>query len=126
MMTFSLSTRFCRSGSRSPISRARKARELGHVMLGWGSAGRDPKWFKNPDEFDVDRDNARQHVGFGFGPHLCVGSTLARAEARIAFEVLFERLTDLRLKPGAERVHVPTHATRGLQRLDLTFRRRNQ
>ena len=95
-----------------------------NVMLGWGSAGRDPQWFSNPDEFDMDRDNARQHVGFGFGPHLCVGSTLARAEARIAFEVLFERLTDFQLAAGAQRTHVPTHATRGLQRLEMTFRQR--
>jgi cytochrome P450 len=92
-----------------------------NVMLGWGSAGRDPDWFAEPDEFNMDRDNAKQHVGFGFGPHLCVGSTLARAEARVAFEVLFERLENFALKPETPRVHVPTHATRGLQRLEMTF-----
>ncbi len=90
-----------------------------NVMIGWGSAGRDPDWFEDPDRFDIHRQNADQHVGFGHGPHLCVGLGLARAEARIAFEVLFDRLEEIRLAPSNDLRHVPTYATRALQRLDL-------
>jgi cytochrome P450 len=94
------------------------------VMLGWGSAGRDPAVFEAPDEFDPLRRNVREHVNFGFGPHVCIGAGLARAEARIAFEVLLERLDDIALAPGAHISHVPTFATRGLERLDIVFKPR--
>ncbi len=92
-----------------------------NVMLGWGSAGHDPDFFERPDEFDLERENVNQHVGFGYGPHLCVGLMLARAEARIAFETVLTRLSGIRLKPGSALEYVPTYATRGLQRLDLLF-----
>jgi hypothetical protein len=63
------------------------------------SANRDPAKFDDPDEFRVDRDPAkvRQHVAFGSGSHACIGSALARAEARTALETIFRRLPDLRL-----------------------------
>lgn len=92
-----------------------------NVMLGWGSAGHDPDFFERPEQFDLERENVNQHVGFGYGPHLCVGLMLARAEARIAFETALDRLSGVRLKPGSELEYVPTYATRGLQRLDLLF-----
>lgn len=91
------------------------------VMLGWGTAGRDPDAFERPDTFDIHRPNARDHVDFGHGPHFCIGAALARAEARIAFETLFERVGEIRLADGADTSHVPTFATRGLVTLDLDF-----
>lgn len=91
------------------------------VMLGWGSAGRDPDVFPAPDRFDIHRTNARDHLNFGFGPHFCIGAALARAEARIAFEAIFDRVDDIALAPDADLSHVPTFATRGLRRLDLQF-----
>lgn len=91
------------------------------VMLGWGSAGRDPDTFPDPDTFDIHRANARDHMNFGFGPHFCIGAPLARAEARIAFEVIFDRLGDIRLPSSTDTSHVPTFATRGLETLDLEF-----
>ncbi|HTK68017.1 MAG TPA: cytochrome P450 [Pseudonocardia sp.] len=63
------------------------------------SANRDPARFDEPDEFLVDRDPAkvRQHVAFGSGSHACIGSALARAEARTALETIFRRLPGLHL-----------------------------
>lgn len=61
------------------------------------AANRDESVFENPDEFDIDRRNANRHVGFATGPHHCLGSHLARSEARIALECLFGRLPDFRL-----------------------------
>lgn len=92
-----------------------------NVMLGWGSAGRDPDFFDNPDRFDLDRENVNAHVGFGYGPHLCVGLMLARAEARIAFEVLLNSANSMTLQPGADLSYIATYATRGLQRLDIAL-----
>lgn len=71
------------------------------VLLSWASANRDPVRFENPDTFDIFRTDARNHVAWGFGVHHCVGMHLARAEARIAFEVLLSRLRDIRLDPAA-------------------------
>jgi len=55
------------------------------------SANRDVNAFSNPDMFDIDRSDLRKHIGFATGPHHCLGSHLARAEARIALERLFLR-----------------------------------
>ena len=61
------------------------------------SANHDPDVFAAPDIFDIDRRNVQRQIGFAVGPHHCLGSRLARAEARIALECLFDRLPGLRL-----------------------------
>ena len=56
-----------------------------------GSANRDPRVFADPDAIDIKRPNAGQHVALGFGPHFCLGASLARLEGRIALEQLATR-----------------------------------
>lgn len=58
-----------------------------------GSANRDPRAYEEPDRFDPTRQ-AQNHVGFGFGTHFCLGASLARLEARAAFEGLLPELGD--------------------------------
>ena len=53
-------------------------------------ANRDPEANDNPNEFNILRDEIK-HISFGYGPHMCIGASLARIESRIAFEVLFDR-----------------------------------
>jgi cytochrome P450 len=65
--------------------------------LQWGAANRDPAQFAEPDKFDPSRQNAKRHVTFGFGPHVCVGNQLARGELRIAFNRLLQRVKNFRL-----------------------------
>ncbi len=64
-----------------------------------GSANRDPERFDAPDEFRLERSNAKNHLSFAIGRHFCLGAALARLEAEIGLRVLFERLPGLRLDP---------------------------
>jgi len=98
------------------------------VMVLNGAANRDPRRFEDPAEFQVDRANARQHVAFGFGSHVCPGAPLARAEARVSIERMLDRFGDIRISeehhgPADARryEYAPTYILRGLQTLHLEF-----
>ena len=68
------------------------------VMASLGSANRDERfWGPDAAELNLRRENARQHVSFGAGPHHCLGASLARLEACIAFERLTTRFPGLAL-----------------------------
>jgi cytochrome P450 len=76
------------------------------VRVSIAGANRDPATFPDPDRFDVRRENARRHLAFAAGPHVCIGMHLARLEAQTAVERLLARLPDLRLdedSPAAPR-----------------------
>jgi cytochrome P450 len=70
------------------------------VTVSVAAANRDPATFPEPDRFDVERENARQHLAFARGPHVCIGMHLARLEAHAAVGRLLGRLPDLRLDPA--------------------------
>ncbi|MFC9283863.1 cytochrome P450 [Streptomyces collinus] len=72
-----------------------RAGELVLVLV--EGANLDPAKFPDPDRFDVHRDNAADHLSFGGGAHYCPATALGRAHARIALEVLLDRLPDLAL-----------------------------
>jgi len=60
------------------------------------SANRDERfWGPDAGKLRLDRENARQHVSFGAGPHHCLGASLARLEARVSIERLVRRFPDL-------------------------------
>ena len=98
------------------------------VMLVNGAANRDPAVFDDPNRFDMERPNARQHLAFGFGAHVCPGASLARAEARISLERLLERTSNIEISdehhgPPGDRdySYAPTFILRGLTRLHVTL-----
>jgi cytochrome P450 len=72
--------------------------DLVHVSV--TAANRDPATFPDPDRFDVLRENARQHLAFARGPHVCIGVHLARLEAHTAIRRLLERFPRVRLDPA--------------------------
>ena len=88
------------------------------VTVLFGAANRDPAKFPDPDSFDITRDT-KGHVGFGFGIHFCLGSHLARLEARYALEAVITRMPDLRLAGPIERHTMPL--LRGPASLPLEF-----
>jgi cytochrome P450 len=68
------------------------------VMASLGSANRDERfWGTDAAELRLDRENARQHVSFGAGPHHCLGASLARLEASIALGRMTARCPGLAL-----------------------------
>ena len=71
------------------------------VLLVWAAANLDEREFEDPERFDVTRRISR-HLALGHGIHFCLGASLARLEARIAFETLLERFPDYSLleEPG--------------------------
>ncbi len=83
------------------------------VAFGLAAANRDEQVFDQPDEFDVDRANLRSHLAFGDGPHVCPGASLARLEARIAIEVLLDRVDTLTLDPSFRFEKTPVPFTNG-------------
>ncbi|MFD7157057.1 cytochrome P450 [Kribbella sp. NPDC059898] len=70
------------------------------VTVSLAGAGRDPDVFENPDAFDVRRTNARRHLAFASGPHICLGMHLTRLETLTALEAVL-RLPGLRLAPDS-------------------------
>jgi cytochrome P450 len=69
------------------------------VALPSAAANRDPEQFSRPHEMILDRSPNR-HLGFGLGPHRCLGIHLARRELRVALQALHRRLPEYRLHPS--------------------------
>ena len=75
----------------------------GEMVLCSGALGNlDPEVYDDPLTVNFSRANAGNNVGFGAGPHRCVGSFLARNELRIFLEEWLARIPDFQIKPGAE------------------------
>jgi len=70
------------------------------VILMYPSANRDEAVFDRPERLDVRRD-PNPHLAFGFGPHFCMGASLARLELKVMFSELLRRLPDLHLAGDA-------------------------
>jgi len=94
---------FVRTAMRDVEFRGRQIRENQRVTLWYGSANRDESVFPDGDVFDVGR-KPNDHLGFGIGPHFCLGSNLARLEIKIMFQELLRRLPDIRLAGPVSRL----------------------
>ncbi|MEL6877369.1 MAG: cytochrome P450 [Pseudomonadota bacterium] len=91
------------------------------VQLRYAAANRDPKKFENPDKFDIERKNARAHLAFGKGPHMCVGNMLSRKEMLVAFDELLERLDNFAIADEEGITILPNILLRGVTKLPITF-----
>lgn len=90
------------------------------IALMIGAANRDERKYADPDRYDLFREQ-RQHVGFGFGVHVCLGMHLARMESRIAVNTLFDRLGPITLDPEVEPPHIEGLAFRSPLSLPVVF-----
>ncbi len=97
-----------------------KANDL--VLVRYGSANRDETKFKDADTFQVDRDNAKEHLAFGAGIHHCIGAYLARKEMQMAFPVVLQRLKNPRFSQGLNSFrYSPNILMRGVLELHIEF-----
>lgn len=78
------------------------------VQLRLGGANRDPRVFDRPEQFDITRGNASEHLAFSGGIHYCLGAPLARLELEIALTALARRL------PAMQHVGGPAKYRRSL------------
>jgi cytochrome P450 len=95
-----------------------RLREGSTVVLSLAGANRDPAVFTDPARFDITRENAKNHLSFSSGIHVCLGAVLARMEAGHALRALFETFPELRLTDPPTRrplftlhgyEHLPAH-----------------
>ncbi|MDQ2722887.1 MAG: cytochrome P450 [Actinomycetota bacterium] len=93
---------FQRTAMRDTVLGGQQIAKGERVALFYTAANRDSNDHPEADTFDVTRSN-NEHVAFGGGgPHFCLGANLARAEVRIMFDVIAERLPDI-TRQGAPR-----------------------
>lgn len=93
------------------------------VFLVYGSANHDSEQFSEPERLDITRPNAREHMTFARGIHVCIGSALARLEIRIALELLLQRLPNLRPSASAEPKRFEHFFVRGYTSLPIEWDR---
>ncbi len=78
-----------------------------YVVVSIQGANHDPAQFPDPGRLDIHRDH-RRHLGWGFGPHRCVGQPLAQLELTVVFEALTRRIPSLRLAVPIEDIELKT------------------
>ena len=91
------------------------------VILSINAANRDAEVYSDSETFDPDRSE-RGHVGFGHGPHFCIGASLARTELRSVFATMARRLPELTLAVGLDDLDIRTdHITGGVRSLPVRW-----
>jgi cholest-4-en-3-one 26-monooxygenase len=96
-----------RTATRDTRLAGQAIRENDKIVLFYPSANRDPEVFEQPDRFDVAR-RPNPHLAFGWGPHFCLGASLARAEIRCVFSELLSRLPDIEVCGPVRRLRSST------------------
>ncbi|NQX89302.1 MAG: cytochrome P450 [Halioglobus sp.] len=92
------------------------------LMLSWAAVNRDPDRFERPDELRLDRKHSKLHMGFGRGPHFCIGAVLARLEGKVMVEELLSATRRIAPSPDVSPVYTKSIFVRRLERLHLDLR----
>jgi cytochrome P450 len=87
------------------------------VAMWYVSGNRDETAIDRPDEFIIDRPNARHHLSFGFGVHRCMGNRLAEMQLRIVWEEILKRFK--RVEVVGEPVRVQSRFVKGYSELPV-------
>jgi cytochrome P450 family 142 subfamily A polypeptide 1 len=94
------------------------------VLLKYFSSNHDENMFDAPLEFDVKRSNAKRHIAFGFGSHVCIGQHLSKLEMIIAWEKLFANSSNFRMITEPSEVeYMPNILLRGIEEMHVVIER---
>ena len=92
------------------------------IVLMIVGANRDPKIFSDPDTFDINRENAKRNLAFGYGAHHCLGASLARLEAEAVWKHLLLRFPNVTSwKITGDVIAKRGRVIRGLESLPMNF-----
>ena len=89
------------------------------VSLWYGAANRDPEIFTDPDKFDVTRENAKKHLAFGYGRHLCLGKHTANMQLEVVYEKIFSRFPEM--EQDGEMILTPNNFVNAIQDVPVKF-----
>ena len=106
-----------RTASQDTVLNGKQIKKGDKVVMWYVSGNRDPDAIDNPDEFIIDRANARHHVSFGFGVHRCMGNRLAEMQLRIAWEEIIKRFK--RVEVVGEPVRIQSSFVKGYSELPV-------
>lgn len=91
----STTTNFTRTAMADTEIGGHPVRKGDKIYLSYAAANRDPGAFEEPHKFDITRPNAKRHLAFGAGPHICVGARLAKMQLRALLKQIVTRIPDI-------------------------------
>jgi cytochrome P450 len=91
------------------------------IVLWYNSANRDEEVFANAERLNIQRENARRHLAFGYGIHRCVGARLAELQLRVLLEELHARRLRVHVAGDVERVRA--NFVEGFRKLEVEVTR---
>lgn len=109
---------FTRNATEDTEVRGQTIRANDRLMMCYPSANRDEEVFTDPDSFDCRR-SPNKHMGFGFGPHMCLGQHLAKLEMRVLYEELLPHLASVEM--AGEPQFVKSNFVGGVKSLPIRF-----
>lgn len=110
-----------RTATKDTELRGQKIKAGEKVIMWYISGNRDESKFERPNDFMIDRGNARQHVSFGFGIHRCMGNRLAEMQLRILWEEIQQRFSFVEVV--GDPVRVPSSFVKGYSELPVKLHR---
>ncbi|MEM9107828.1 MAG: cytochrome P450, partial [Pseudomonadota bacterium] len=87
------------------------------VVMIYPAANHDPSLFEAPTAFDIERRNARQHLAFGLGPHVCIGQRVANMQLEAAFAKILDRFPNCRWTGNME--IAPNNFVQAIAKLEI-------
>ena len=108
---------FRRTATKDTNIRGQDIKAGDKVVMWYGSANRDEDIFEDGNLFRVDRENAKKHLAFGAGEHLCLGNRLGHMQIRILFEELLDRFPNIH--STTDPVRIPSNFLAGISELKV-------
>lgn len=110
---------FRRTATKDTKIRGQDIKAGDKIVMWYGSANRDEEIFPDGHLFKVDRENAKRHLAFGAGEHLCLGNRLGHMQIRILFEELLARYPNIH--STADPVRIPSNFLAGISELKVSL-----